>query len=180
MKVLEFIAKESNGRLDADDLLRIAKLSEYGFMTGFILGGGIGGQTAFRQFMAEHQHLFQASRKRSEWVALLRNRNYRVMAGFGQGGIVRGVQLGAMCALYGVVRTASASLRGHSEGWPKDAVWLDDLASGLMAGSSFALSGRGHRIQYLLKGSKYGLLFGGLLAALRYGHNRLGSLQTMS
>lgn len=168
-RLLELLSSNSNGLVDAKELFRISKLLEYSFSVGFMLGGFTSGRSAMLQFMAEHQHLLPL-KKRSDYVMYVRNRNYRVMAGFGMGGIVRGVQMAGVAAVYSAVRIGSARQRQSIGLQQQQSQWADDLVGGMVAGALFAYAGRGHRLYYLRKGIVFGGLMGSSLALLRLAH----------
>lgn len=100
----------------------------------------------------------------------VRNRNYRVMAGFGAGGVRRGVQMAGVAAVYAGVRVGSARVRQYTGA---EHQWVDDLVGGVVAGALFAYAGRGHRLYYLRKGVLFGGLMGSSLALLRLANNHM-------
>ncbi len=150
-----------------DNVAHTFKLLEYCFTVGFMLGGFISGRQALLQFQAEHQHLLPLKR-RSDYVMFVRNRNYRVMAKFGSGGMVRGSQMAAVGAVYETVRLGSEMI-GF---WP----FAQDLLAGVATGGLFAYAGKGHRMYYLRKGVLFGGLMGLSLATIRIVHDKYQDL----
>lgn len=113
-----------------------AALLQYTFVTGFILGGFSAAQRASVQFLAEHQH--ETLRKRSEFVAFHRARNYRLMAAFGTGGVRRGAQLAAVAAAYLATKEGINWMRMRGRlAFP---AFLDNLiACSVLGGAVFAV-----------------------------------------
>lgn len=111
-----------------------AAFIQYTFLTGFVLGGISAAQQASLQFLAENQH--ENLTKRSHAIAFHRARNYRMMAGFGVGGLQRGVQLAAVAVAYlGVKETIIFS--------NKKASTFDDIIAGSLVGASvFSLASK--------------------------------------
>lgn len=113
-----------------------AALLQYTFVTGFILGGFSAAQRASVQFLAEHQH--ETLRKRSEFVAFHRARNYRLMAAFGTGGVRRGAQLAAVAAAYLATKEGINWMR--MQGRLAFPAFLDNLiACSVLGGAVFAV-----------------------------------------
>jgi len=154
--------------LSEAELAHTAKLLEYSFTIGFMLGGFTAGRQALLQHQAEHQHILPQLRKRSQWIQYLRNRNYRTMAAFGVGGVRRGAQMTAVGLLYSVVRHGLGLARSERPemGWNVP-VGSEDVAAGMVVGALFAYAGRGHRLYYLRKGIVFGGVMGGILAMTR-------------
>lgn len=122
------------------------------FVAGFILGGYQPARQAAIQFYAEHQH--NPPRTNAEAVVYYRRRNYKVMAAFGRAGVVRGVQVAAVGAVW---------VLGDFVMQPVGNEIVRGMVAGATSGSLMGLAGRGHRLYYARRGA---LLGGGLGAGL--------------
>ncbi len=122
-------------REDLNDFFVSSSITvQYGFVTGFLLGGYSAGQRASLQFLAENQH--EMPRSRAQALQYHRNKNYRMMAAFAVGGMKRGIQLAGVAAAYSAIKKGLELVRergiltrmnGH----------FDDLVAGSLVGSSF-------------------------------------------
>lgn len=116
---------------------------QYGFITGFLLGGYSAGQQASLQFLAENQH--EMPRTRAEALQYHRNKNYRMMAAFATGGAKRGIQLAAVAAAFSIIKKGLQVGRDRKLfGFKQFNDKFDDLIAGSLVGSSFFLVSSKH------------------------------------
>ena len=138
---------------------------QYGFLTGFLLGGYSAGQRAALQFLAENQH--EMPKTRSQALQYHRNKNYKMMAAFGVGGIQRGLQLASVALawsftkkLLDVYRPRTIPILSNPH--------FDDLIAGSIIGSSFfLLSSARQKYFYLKKGFLLGTGLGASLSLIK-------------
>lgn len=124
-------------REDLNDFFVSSSMTiQYGFITGFLLGGYSAGQRASLQFLAENQH--EMPRTRAQALLYHRNKNYRMMAAFATGGIKRGLQLATVAAAYSTIKTGLEIKRDNSL-LVKLNGNFDDFIAGSLVGSSFFL-----------------------------------------
>ena len=117
-----------------------ANLLQYTFLTGFILGGYSAAQKASLIHLAEHQH--ETLKKRSEFVAFHRARNYRLMAAFGLGGGRRGVQLVAVAAAYLAGKEAVSWTRRRVDAMEIPAFLDNFVVCSLLGAAAFAIGSK--------------------------------------
>ena len=162
----------SIGPLNRDDLnnfiVNSALPIQYGFMVGFLVGGYAAGQRASLQFLAENQH--EMPRTRSQALLYHRNKNYRMMAAFGTGGLKRGVQLAGVATAFLLIKQGLAIGRKRVDS-PLQHVshYLDDLIAGSVIGSSFfLLSNRKQKFFHFKKGLLLGSTLGASISLLKF------------
>lgn len=121
-------------RNDLNNFILSSSLNvQYGFMTGFLLGGFSAGQRASLQFLAENQH--EMPKTRAQALMYHRNKNYRMMAAFGSGGLKRGLQLAAVGTAYsGVKKSFEIGRSFNNSNWSP---FFDDLLAGTIVGGAF-------------------------------------------
>ena len=126
-------------REDLNDFIVSSSITvQYGFITGFLLGGYAAGQRASLQFLAENQH--EAPRNRAQALQYHRNKNYKMMAAFVSGGMRRGIQLGAVAVAYSIIKKGLEGGRFREiKGLVQLNGYFDDFIAGSLVGSSFFL-----------------------------------------
>ena len=159
------IEMTSIGALNRDDLNDFVVTSslpiQCGFMVGFLLGGYSAGQRASLQFLAENQH--EMPRTRAQALLYHRNKNYRMMAAFGTGGMRRGLQLAGVAATFLLIKKAL------HVGEFKFNRYFDDLIAGSLVGSSFfLLSNRKQKFFHFKKGILLGSSLGASISLLKF------------
>ena len=113
---------------------------QYAFLTGFLLGGYSTAHRAALQFLAETQH--EIPQSRAQALQYHRDRNYRMMAGFGEGGLKRGGQLAVVAGGYLAVKKGLYVARRSPRVYISSIVpseHFDDLIVGSLIGSAFFL-----------------------------------------
>lgn len=167
----------SIGPLHRDDLndfiVNSALPVQLGFMTGFILGGYAAGQRASLQFLAENQH--EMPRTRAQALLYHRNKNYRMMAAFGTGGLKRGIQLAGVATAFLLIKKGLEIGRERPES-PLKIVnrHFDDLIAGSIIGSSFFfLSNRKQKFFHFKKGFLFGSTLGASISLLKFVNYKL-------
>lgn len=165
------------GPISRDDLNNFIVSSsmtvQYGFLTGFLLGGYSAGQSASLQFLAENQH--EMPKTRAQALQYHRNKNYRMMAAFGVGGFKRGGQLAAVTAAWSLLKKG-LELSRESEMPLIANPLLDDVIAGSLIGSSFfLLSNRKQRLFHLKKGLLLGTGLGASLSLIKFVKNKLSA-----
>lgn len=171
------------GPISRDDLSNFIVSSsmtvQYGFLTGFLLGGYSAGQRAALQFLAENQH--EMPKTRAQALQYHRNKNYRMMAAFGVGGIKRGSQLAAVAAAWSLIKkslelyrtTTNPNTLGQSN------PHFDDLIAGSIIGPSFFLSSNtSQKYLNLKKGFFLGTGLGASLSLLKFLNFKLANKMT--
>lgn len=152
-------------REDLNDFIVSSSIPiQCGFMAGFLLGGYSAGQKASIQFLAENQHEFP--RTRAQALLYHRNKNYRMMAAFGTGGLKRGIQLASVATSFLIIK------KGLELGIKrKDSSirYFDDLIAGSLIGSSFfLLSNPKQKFYHFKKGLLFGATLGATISLLKF------------
>jgi hypothetical protein len=161
----------SIGQISRDDLDNFMVSSfmtvQYGFLTGFLLGGYSAGQRAALQFLAENQH--EIPKTRAQAMQYHRNKNYKMMAAFGVGGIKRGSQLAAVAAAWSLIKKSLEFNRTTSSTPLLVNPHFDDLIAGSIIGSSFfLLSNRRQKYFHFKKGFLLGTTLGASLSLVKF------------
>jgi hypothetical protein len=129
------------GPVSRDDLNNFIVSSsaniQYGFMTGFLLGGFSAGQRASLQFLAENQH--EMPKTRAQALMYHRNKNYKMMAAFASAGSKRGLQLATVAAAYSAIKKSIQVARLQNYSFIPIHPHLDDLFTSTIVGGSFFL-----------------------------------------
>lgn len=135
-----FCAMTTIGPFNRDTLSNFLSIStlnvQYCFAVGFLLGGYAAGQGAAIQFLAENQH--EIPKTRAQALLYHRNKNYRIMAAFGTGGLKMGVKLAAVGSIYLIFKKSLEICRTEHI-LPESSSHFDDLISGTLIGSSLFL-----------------------------------------
>lgn len=162
------------GPLHRDDLNNFIVTSalpiQCGFMAGFLLGGYAAGQRASLQFLAENQH--EMPRTRTQGLLYHRNKNYRMMAAFGAGGLRRGLQLASVATSFLLIKKGLEI--GRQKTGSSITSQFDDLIAGSLIGSSFfLLSSRKQKLFHFKKGILLGSMLGASISLLKYINSKL-------
>lgn len=145
---------------------------QYAFLTGFLLGGYSAAQRASLQFLAETQH--EVPQTKAQALQYHRDKNYRMMAGFGTGGVKRGGQLAADAGGYLAVKKGLEVARKEINSGPSE--HFDDMIAGSIVGSSFfLLSDKRQKLFHFKKGLLLGSAFGTSLSLIKYINHRLST-----
>lgn len=166
------------GPISRDDLNNFIVSSsmtvQYGFFTGFLLGGYSAGQRAALQFLAETQH--EIPKTRAQAMLYHRNKNYRMMAAFGVGGVKRGSQLAVVAAAWSLIKKSLELNRTTSPNPILLTPHFDDLIAGSIIGSSFfLLSNRSQKYFHLKKGFLLGTGLGASLSLIKFVNFKLAN-----
>lgn len=162
------------GPVSRDDLNNFIVSSsmtvQYGFLTGFLLGGYSAGQRASLQFLAENQH--EMPKTRAQALQYHRNKNYRMMAAFGTGGFKRGAQLATVTAAWSLPKKGLEVNRTSEVPLIVNSHFDDVIAGGLIGSSFFLLSSRKQRLFHLKKGLLLGTALGASLSLIKFVKNK--------
>ena len=151
---------------------------QYGFLTGFLLGGYSAGQRAALQFLAENQH--EMPKTRAQAMQYHRNKNYRMMSSFGVGGIKRGSQLAAVAVGWSLIKKSLELNRTSSTPIILNP-HFDDLIVGSIIGSTFfLLSNSRQKYFHLKKGFLLGTALGASLSLIKFVNYKLSNKITIS
>ena len=139
---------------------------QYGFITGFLLGGYSAGQRAALQFLAENQH--EMPKTRAQALLYHRNKNYRMMAAFGFGGLKRGGQLAGVAGAWCLIKYSLEFNRESSKPVISNAHFDDIIAGSIIGSSFFFLSNTKQKIFHLKKGFLLGSALGASLSFIKF------------
>ncbi|KAG0275136.1 hypothetical protein BGZ95_009140 [Linnemannia exigua] len=143
-------------RIGLEPVKRILLITASASFWGFMLGGVIGSRQSGMQYLAENAH--RLPKNMEGWYFYHKRKNYRMMWGAFQKGVVFSSKTGAMVGLFEVLEASMDFYRGGAD-------LFNSMMAGVASGAFFAAINKLPRQSSkhtLMLGAGYGLVSGGL------------------
>ncbi|KAF9187043.1 hypothetical protein BGZ51_001564 [Haplosporangium sp. Z 767] len=143
-------------RIGLEPMRRIMLITASASFWGFMLGGVIGSRQSSMQYLAENAH--RLPKNMEGWYFYHKRKNYRMIWGALQKGVVYSAKTGALVGLFEVLEASADFYRGGAD-------LFNSMMAGIASGGVFAVVNKLPRQSTkhtLMIGAGYGLVSGGL------------------